>query len=177
MYYALQRECQASAVLQLMQAALAQRDAPGPILVYPQPWDWVEGHENMLAFSDEWRRKGLPAHCNPDELVEVTSMPRVRKCYGWIKIKGETLFRLRPEWWPPRLKIEKRTRQMERDAEYTALVYEYVEEGENEEAAVEESLKFFREAVESDWCYKYKTILIKGRSQSSRFLSKFLFSK
>ncbi|KAM3510836.1 hypothetical protein MY11210_005498 [Beauveria gryllotalpidicola] len=51
MYYALQRECQAAAVLQLMQAALAQCDSSlGPILVYPQPWDWIEGYENMLAF-------------------------------------------------------------------------------------------------------------------------------
>ncbi len=76
-----------------MQAALAQDDPSlGPILVYPHPWDWVEGHENMLAFSDEWRRRGLPDDCASIPVTTITSMPRIRKCYGWIKIMGDTLY-------------------------------------------------------------------------------------
>ncbi|ATY60519.1 hypothetical protein A9K55_005862 [Cordyceps militaris] len=145
-YYALQRECQVAAVLQLMQAALTQDDPSlGPILVYRHPFDWVEGHENMLAFSDEWRRKGQP-DCASTPLITITSMPRIRKCYGWIKITGDTLYQLPSLWRPPRLKIEKTSRQMERHMEYTALVYEYVEEGENDAAVIEESLNFFRDA-------------------------------
>ncbi|KAM3543663.1 hypothetical protein ARSEF1564_003423 [Beauveria bassiana] len=146
-YYALQRECQAVAVLQLMQAALTQ-DNPslGPILVNPHPGNWKEGYDNMLAFSDEWRRRGLLDDCASSPVEIVTSMPRMRKCYGWIKIKGETLYQLPLLWRPPHLRIERTSRQIQSDMEYTALVYEYVEEGENDEAAIEESLNFFRAA-------------------------------
>ncbi|KAM3555348.1 hypothetical protein MY1884_005635 [Beauveria asiatica] len=147
LYYALQRECQAVAVLQLMQAALTQ-DNPslGPVLVNPHPWNWEEGYHNMLAFSDEWRRRGLLDDCASSPKETITSMPRMRKCYGWTKIKGETLYQLPLLWRPPHLRIERTSRQIQSDMEYTALVYEYVEEGENDEAAIEESLNFFRAA-------------------------------
>ncbi|KAJ4161591.1 uncharacterized protein LMH87_007622 [Akanthomyces muscarius] len=146
LYYALQRECQAAAVLQLMQEALAQDDPSlDPVLVYPEPCDWREGYENMLAFSDEWRRKGSPCSASTP-MTEITSMPRIRKCYGWIKIAGDILYQLPPLWQPPHLKIEKIPRQIERNKEYTALVYEYVEEGENNAEVIQESLNFFRDA-------------------------------
>lgn len=104
--------------------------------------------ENMFAFCVERRNANTTADSGSDsQKKRVSDMPRMRKCYGWITISGHDIFGQLPfKWWPPHLVLEKKRRLLTRDGVYTALVYEYVEEGDNSEALIENSPTFFREA-------------------------------
>ncbi|KAM3427565.1 hypothetical protein MY4824_009355 [Beauveria thailandica] len=148
--YALQRECHNAAVLQLMRAAMSRDDhASGPILVQPHPWSRAEAFENMLAFSNEARleekldeERGVAS-----PLSRITWMPRIRQCYGWVKITGARIFdELPPNWWPSCRTLEKKRRQIYREIDYTAIVYEYIDEGDNDKEIIDKSLEFFRDA-------------------------------
>ena len=133
-------------------AAAASR----PIQVIDNPFYWDDALDNQAAFSDE-ARLGPPspsqqdsdsAALGPDSdagasLRPVTTMPRMRKCYGWLALRGDALWGF--PWWlkPPILKVSKVTRCIQPDREYTAIVYEYVDEGENDVETVQEALDFF----------------------------------
>ncbi|KAI8715365.1 hypothetical protein NCS52_01043900 [Fusarium sp. LHS14.1] len=111
-YYAAQRECQNSAVLQMIEASIAKAATESrPIRVLASPKTKQEARYNLFWFSDEARLASFPDDL---EAAEITSMPRFRKCYGWVKFGGE----------------------------YTAIVYEYIEEGENDGVVVEEVDRF-----------------------------------
>lgn len=102
-HFALQRECQNAAVLQLMRAAIAKDDATsGPILVNSGlPWTRDEALRNLFAFSDEKRLKNKLREDTSGK-TRVTSMPRTRQCYGWVKIRGQDLWDQVPyKWWHP----------------------------------------------------------------------------
>ncbi|KAJ4162719.1 hypothetical protein NW754_014137 [Fusarium falciforme] len=139
-YYAAQRECQNAAVFQVIEAAIAQAAVESrPIRVLANPKTKQEARYNLFWFSDEARLASFPEDL---EAVEITSMPRFRKCYGWVKFSGEILKTL-----PIKLRAQPRTvskiqRSISSSNEYTAIVYEYVEEGENKEAVVEEVDRF-----------------------------------
>ncbi|KAJ4314845.1 hypothetical protein N0V84_008676 [Fusarium piperis] len=136
-YYAPQRECQNAAILQMLEAAIAK--APKPIRVLADPRDKLEARHNLFWFSDEAHSESFPEEF---EAVEITSMPRFTKCYGWLKFNSDVFLDL-----PLRLKAEPRTiskvkRFISPSKEYTAIVYEYIEKGENDEAVVEEVDRF-----------------------------------
>ncbi|OAR05855.1 hypothetical protein LLEC1_06539 [Akanthomyces lecanii] len=148
--YALQRECHNAAALQLMRAAMSQDDhTSGPILVQPHPWSRAEAFENMLAFSNEARlQEKLDEESGVvSPLSKITCMPRTRQCYGWVKIAGARIFDELPfKWWPSARTLEKKRRQIYREIDYTALVYEYIDEGDNDKEVIDKSLEFFRDA-------------------------------
>ncbi|RSM19764.1 hypothetical protein CDV31_001395 [Fusarium ambrosium] len=139
-YYAAQRECQNAAVLQMIEAAIAQAAAESKsIRVLANPKTKQEARYNLFWFSDEAHLASFPEDL---EAVEITSMPRFRKCYGWLKFNGEVFKSL-----PVGLRVHPRTvskvqRSISFSKDYTAIVYEYVEEGENDEAVVEEVDRF-----------------------------------
>lgn len=72
-------------------------------------------------------------------------MPRVRECCGWLTIRSKWLERSARSrrLLPPEITVDKVRRHLVSYPEYVAIVYEYVEEGENDPAAVQESLDFF----------------------------------
>lgn len=68
----------------------------------------------------------------------------MRKCHGWLKIQSEMLNGIHSWLAPERINLGmKCSRFMQGGREYTAVVYEYVEEGDNDAAAVQEALDFF----------------------------------
>ncbi|KAM4057190.1 hypothetical protein HRG_004030 [Hirsutella rhossiliensis] len=141
-YYAAQRECQNASLFQMMEVAIAQAAAESkPIQVYADPRTQSEALDNLYAFSDEGRltRSSRRSFMT----VSVTSMPRMRKCFGWLRLSGDVFHALPLELKAPSFTISKIQRSMSFDKEYIALVYEFIEEGRNDEAVVEEVDRFF----------------------------------
>ncbi|PNP48727.1 hypothetical protein TGAMA5MH_00181 [Trichoderma gamsii] len=137
-YYSMQRECQNAAVLQMMEAAVATK----PVLVNARPETKQAAMENYLSFTEE--------NCSPRHARDVTetdarrrtrlisSLPRMTKCYGWLKLPNEVWIDL-----PPHLQAEnddpRKIRTLfENHMGCVAVIYELVEEGENEMETVED---------------------------------------
>jgi hypothetical protein len=93
-YYAAQRECQNSALLQMMAAAVAEATeanqgygGPDPVLVNSNPKTMDDAVTNLHAFSTQGRFNHLQP--TPDvSLVPINSLPRMRQCYGWMAVDG-----------------------------------------------------------------------------------------
>lgn len=94
--------------------------------------------DNLFAFSDEGRREPVP---EGSEILPVPRIPRMRECYGWLKISGQVLLNL-DSMRPPVLTISKERREILPGKEYIAVVYEYVDEGTNDPGVVQEVLDF-----------------------------------
>ncbi|KAG8411136.1 hypothetical protein J3459_016581 [Metarhizium acridum] len=144
-YFAPQRECQNAALLQSMEAAVsdaARADNPnGPILVIPDPQCRQEAQANLLAFSNEARQKNIGVQSH--DLLSITSIPRMRKCYGWLQFTGEELRRRLPrKLAPPPIEVDKVVRSIHDEKLYTAVVYEFIEEAENDVDVVKTVLEF-----------------------------------
>ncbi|OTA93912.1 hypothetical protein M434DRAFT_30418 [Hypoxylon sp. CO27-5] len=86
------------------------------ILVESCPKTKEAAWANLLAFSNERRLKG---RADPSPW-SVTSIPRMRQCYGWLKIS------------PDLDKVDKIVRTFELGKCYMAIVYEFIEETEND---------------------------------------------
>ncbi|KAG5758495.1 hypothetical protein H9Q72_013371 [Fusarium xylarioides] len=138
-YFAAQRECQNAALLQMLETAIQQ--ATTPIIVNASPRTKDEALANLYAFSSEGRQKNKSAQ--GAQVEEIVTIPRIRKCYGWTKFSGHVLLELPKDLRPPVLQVGKFCRSISTQKEYTAIVYEYVEEGENRPNVVEEADKFF----------------------------------
>ncbi|KAK4237900.1 hypothetical protein C8A03DRAFT_15594 [Achaetomium macrosporum] len=145
-YYAAQRECQNAALLQMMVAAVADangsRENPGPVLlINAHPKTAADALANVYAFSNQGRseRKQATGVAN---LKLIKSLPRMRQCHGWMAIDGQVFNELPMSLRPPSQVIGKLHRSFSPDQTYTAIVYEYVEEGENDPAAVEAVTSF-----------------------------------
>ncbi|KAF5020299.1 hypothetical protein F66182_7675 [Fusarium sp. NRRL 66182] len=70
-------------------------------------------------------------------------MPRTRKCFGWPRFNSDIVRCLPLELKAPSFKISKIQRSMSSDKNYITLVYEYIEEGENDETVVGDVDRFF----------------------------------
>ncbi|KAF5974095.1 hypothetical protein FBULB1_7927 [Fusarium bulbicola] len=138
-YFAAQRECQNAALLQMLETAI--RRAPAPIVVNASPRTKDDALANLRSFSDEGRQ--MNTSVQGAHVEEITKIPRIRKCYGWTKFSGQVFRELPIRLRPPVLNVGKICRAMPAEKEYTAIVYEYVEEGENHPDVVEEADKFF----------------------------------
>ncbi|KJZ70542.1 hypothetical protein HIM_10086 [Hirsutella minnesotensis 3608] len=140
-YYAVQRECQNTALLQMMQEAVQEAAAESTtILVNANPRTRDEALANLLAFSTEGRQ--LQASSEHSGITAISSIPRITKCYGWLKFSGRVFFRMPVSKRAPTIRVDKITRNLSPDREYTAIVYEYIEEGDNNPAVVEEVDRF-----------------------------------
>ncbi|KAH7113097.1 hypothetical protein EDB81DRAFT_862637 [Dactylonectria macrodidyma] len=141
-YYAPQRECQNAAILQMMEASIAQAAVEStPIRVHANPRTQNEALNNLYAFSDEGRQ--AQSYPGSSKTVPIVSMPRTRECFGWLRLSGDMFCRLPLDLKAPSFKMSKIQRSMSSDRNYIALVYEYVEEGKNNKAVVEDVDRFF----------------------------------
>ena len=115
----------------------------GPILAHPQPETEEAAKANLFAFADETRQKN--AALEASDRLPITTAPRLRQCYGWMQFTSEELWnRLPRKLRPPYLKVDRVERFIEPDVLYTAVVYEFVEEGENEPEVLGSVLDFLR---------------------------------
>lgn len=116
--------------------------SPGPVLVKPHPGTHQEAESNLFAFLEEVRGQNEAARCS--DLLPVTGVPRMRRCYGWMQFTGEELYQRMPrKVRPPHMGVGKVKRSIREDVHYTAIIYEFVEEGENSPDAVQPVLDFF----------------------------------
>ena len=146
-YLAVQQESQAVAHLQMMQAAIDQANKEGganPVLLSPDPKTREDALANVFAFADENRLSPpSPEARERDRLVPITSIPPIAKCYGWLRFNtDEILPRIPRRLRPHGVTIEKTKRCIEPGKEHIAIVYEYIEDGENDPSKVEEFLEF-----------------------------------
>ncbi|KAI1780364.1 hypothetical protein F4818DRAFT_395467 [Hypoxylon cercidicola] len=122
-----------------MEAAIKKVNDP-TILINPEPKTRRDALENTLNFSQERRQNGSSK--TGLEPMPISSIPRLRQCYGWVKINGQ-IFDTWPRHALPRNRnIEKLTRTVSRDKEYIAIIYEYIDEAENDPVVVEEVSDF-----------------------------------
>lgn len=70
-------------------------------------------------------------------------MPRMKRCYGWLTIPGKVFQKLHWLLRPPQVEVDRIKRYLRPDQEYIAIVYEYVEEGENDPDTVQKAMDFF----------------------------------
>ena len=127
----------------MIEAAVAQAAGESnntPIWVHANPRTQDEALDNLYAFSDKGRHLSSLGSCKS---LPITSMPRIRKCFGWLRLSGDVFRAFPPELKAPSYKISKVQRSISFDKEYIAVVYEYVEEGRNDEAVVEDVDRFF----------------------------------
>ena len=153
----------------MMETAVERATAASrPIHVLADPATRADALANQKAFCDEARRNQMvpppptaqqalgsaaPGSDSPNDTPAapaaaasrpITAVPRMRKCHGWLKIQSEMLNGIHSWLAPERIDLGmKCSRFMQGRREYTAVVYEYVEEGDNDAAAVQEALDFF----------------------------------
>ncbi|KAK5989676.1 hypothetical protein PT974_07931 [Cladobotryum mycophilum] len=133
-YFALQRECQNMALLQRMEAAVTRAaEESRPIQVKANPRTRDEALANTFAFADEnsQSESSTGALEGDGDTVTIHSMPRMKKCFGWLRFDGQLIQQMPLKVRPPVLCVNKIRRAMSNKQDYIALVYEYVEEDEN----------------------------------------------
>lgn len=131
----------------MMKAAVEQANKEGgskPVLLYPDPKNYEDALDNLSRFAEENRlNPPAPELQELDRLIPLRSIPPITKCYGWLKFNtDEVLPRIPQRLRPHPVTIENITRHVEKGKEYIAIVYEYIEDGANDPAKVEQFLEF-----------------------------------
>jgi len=120
--------------------------APIPIVVYEKPTTEADATFNTEAFSDEARALNteLPAEGSGFRTIEL--FPRIVRCHGWLDFDTNLLFnldrRVRISVIPRGKTINKHLRMFEPDQVHHAIVYEFVEDGGNDENTVRDVAAF-----------------------------------
>lgn len=129
-----------------MQEALRPETAEkGPVRILPVPEDRIEARSNLMAFCDEQRAKQKLHDMGEDE-IQVTSMPRLRRCYGWMRVTSAQLHAKIPRRrWPEYIDAGEWARGPENNRDYLAMVYEYIEDGENIPEKMQETIDFLHD--------------------------------
>ncbi|KAL7963226.1 hypothetical protein V8C34DRAFT_267572 [Trichoderma compactum] len=130
-YYPMQRECQNAAVLQMMETAIAN----DPVLINQRPYGRVDAHDNYFSFSEEnaIAKLGLSADSEtlPEGSILITDMPRMVKCYGWVKFNSDMLEGLSINMQATHDEPQKVSKLVGSHMDCIAIVYEFIEEGQN----------------------------------------------
>ncbi|OAA66692.1 hypothetical protein SPI_01268 [Niveomyces insectorum RCEF 264] len=149
-YYAVQRECQNNAILQMIQTAVEDaKKTSHPILVRARPVAYAGAMANLLAFSDEARQSAEKPHsaddapADPDAMVPIEDVPRFVTCYGWLDFSGQEIRKM-PKSARPRCYQDSvgTVSELSEDGEYKALVYEYIPKGPNDLETVRATYQF-----------------------------------
>ncbi|KAL7948141.1 hypothetical protein V8C42DRAFT_363564 [Trichoderma barbatum] len=142
-YHPLQRECHNAALLEMMKESIAHATAESPIVVKASPTTREDAWANQVAFSEDWRLRQQDNFTKASVKTKpISKMPRMRKCHGWLNIDSKMLLACPRVLRAPSLCIDNLRRQMPSSSDYIAIIYEYVEEGENDHVVVEEVLEF-----------------------------------
>ncbi|KAL2021181.1 hypothetical protein VTK56DRAFT_7487 [Thermocarpiscus australiensis] len=145
-WWPLEREARNVAVLEKVQAGLRQ-SSPTPIYVPAKRTSRLDCLRCLYAFSVDGRRArpfdALPAQ----QRAEISdSFTRIRKCFGWTRVRGADFLAMNDiieidyRAWE---KGEGSASYLEPDQEYFAIVYEYIPPAELELDAVQRQLDFF----------------------------------
>ena len=124
-YWAVQRESHNVALLQLIQASVETSEETN--YLKPDPRTKDDAIINLFAFSQEGRKE-KPSEALSDRIA-ISSMPRLRECFGWIKVSGRELHSLPRDLRPSTMRLNRKTREMREiliSKEYYAIVYEYI---------------------------------------------------
>jgi hypothetical protein len=122
----------------MIEASVSQATPVSPILVNANPVSREDAKDNLYAFS--YGRKLETEASVPTKTI--SEIPRLRQCYGWLNFSGGQLEKIPWSMLPPSRRIDKLDRNMSCDQDYIAIVYEYIEHGDNDHAAVEQVLEF-----------------------------------
>ncbi|CAG9984896.1 unnamed protein product [Clonostachys byssicola] len=114
-----------TALLQMIGASIAQSE--GPIYLKPEIESRKDALYNTQAFCNEARQK--PRFNKLPGAVPITSFPRFRKRFGWLKANSTRLFE-DGRMGPPCARVGRDRRAMTKDGEYYAILYEYISPGE-----------------------------------------------
>ncbi len=109
-----------------------------PIVVYENPKTWAEASHNTLAFSNEARSRNTEPPTEGSGFKVIDSFPRIPQCYGWLNFDINLLFNLDPKMrrkvLPDVVYVEKVDRMFRPNSNYIGVVYECIEDGENDNA-------------------------------------------
>lgn len=145
LYYAAQREAENAALLEKMTAAVSHDTDTLPIRVHARPVGYEDAIDNLLAFSTEGRQR---QQVRSADSVQISSVPRMKKCFGWLKIDGEYLYNL-PHWRlrPISVRLPKYgDRCVVRGQQHFVIMYEYIPEGDNDTGQMQQVLDFLWQA-------------------------------
>lgn len=126
-YWAIQRECQNASLLELMRCAIER--SSDPIWLSPEPKTFHDAARNLHAFSDEGRSR--QRFRETPGAVKYSTVPHLRKCYGWTMISGKELCALPPSMVSPRVRLDADMREISPSQDYHAIVYEYVSDSDH----------------------------------------------
>lgn len=118
-------------LFKMSEASVAQASTEGrSIRVNTNPRAHDEATTILIAFSREGQ---LEQQSTQDsKTIPISLVPRMRKCYGWLKLRGQMLLGIHMALRAPPPKISKMRRILSSDEVYVAAVDEYVEEGDND---------------------------------------------
>ncbi|KAH6607418.1 hypothetical protein Trco_003731 [Trichoderma cornu-damae] len=137
-YYPMQRECQNAAVIQMLEASVTSE----PVLVYQRPLGKQDAASNYAAFWEENRPSKVVwkiDRANPPPGTEfMSSTPRMTKCYGWLKLRSDLWTELPADLQPSHEDASKVKKLVTGYTGPIGVVYELVQDGENEPCVVEE---------------------------------------
>ncbi|KAK5998417.1 hypothetical protein PT974_00796 [Cladobotryum mycophilum] len=142
-YWAFQRECHNATTLQAIEAAAEKATGTEGIWIHGQPKTHRQAVENLYAFSHQGSQKGRLKEVPGAIPFTAASIPRFKKCFGWLRVSCKELMELDGSSYPELYRADKEMRQMRRDQEYYSIVYEFIPEGENRLEAVQFQIDFF----------------------------------
>lgn len=116
----MQRECHVAALLESIRGSI--KSSQDDIWLNPEPKSKRDAVMNLYAFSEEGRQKQL--FRDTEGAVQYTTVPPMRKCHGWTKIRPE-FSRLPLSLRPPAFTIDRVKRRLA-SGEYYAIIYDYV---------------------------------------------------
>lgn len=129
-FYPMQRECQNAAVLQMMEAAVANE----PVLVYTHPYGQVDANENYFSFCEENALSKLGVKVDstvPSGTKLISELPPMVQCYGWVKFPSDTLEGLPINLQATHDEPHKVRKLVGSHMDCIAIVYEFVEDVKN----------------------------------------------
>ncbi|KAH6623430.1 hypothetical protein F5144DRAFT_583213 [Chaetomium tenue] len=145
-WWPLEREARNVAVLEKIQAGIRQ-SSPKPIHVPAKRTTRLDCLRCLYAFSADGRRsRDFDALPDDSKVAVSESDTRLRKCFGWTRVQGADFMRMNSiikvdEY--ARRKGEGSASYLESDAQYYAIVYEYVPKAKLEFDPVQSQLDFF----------------------------------
>lgn len=103
----------------------------------PSPETKQDAAANLYAFAEE----SVQSQSQDLQDFGISSVPRLRKCYGWSKISGRDS-KIPAALWPRTVNAGKLQRRMSGDGEHIAIVYEYIDKEANNPTTTEEVINF-----------------------------------
>lgn len=145
-WWPLEREARNVAVLDKVQAGLRQ-SSPKPIHVPAKRTSRLDCLRCLYAFSAEGlRSRDFDALQGDSKVAVSNSDTRLRKCFGWTRVQGADFMRMNSIIEVDEYAGEKgggSASYLKSDAQYYAIVYEYIPEAKLELGPLQRQLDFF----------------------------------